>query len=51
MGAGAAPLDDDQITGRGVAEFQAHRLAAADQGVLGAVVQQIACLLYTSRCV
>ena len=42
MGAGAAPLDNDQIARRGVAELQAHRLAAADQGILWAVVQQIA---------
>ena len=42
MGAGAAPLDDDQIAGGGVAELQAHRLSAADQGVLGAVIQQVA---------
>ena len=42
MGARAAPLDDDQIPRRGVAELQAHRLAAADQGVLGAVIQQVA---------
>ena len=42
MGAGAAPLDDDQIAGGGIAELQPHRLAAADQSILGTVVQQVA---------
>ena len=42
MGAGAAPLDDDQIASGGVAELQTHCLSAADQGVLGAVIQQVA---------
>ena len=42
MGAGAAPLDDDQIACGSISKFEANGFAAADQGVLGAVVQQVA---------